>query len=253
MSCRKFHTISSALHLSDPKADAENAKNKGTPAFDRLCKVKPMYDQIRDGCKSFYHPHQNIAVDERMVASKARICLKQYQKDKPTKWGYKLFVLADSLNAYTWDFSINKGKFPVDQSQQGKGLSYESVMALVDEKFLGSGYKLYVDNFYTSPMLFRDLRKKTIWACGTIRSNRVGFPKNTINRLPKNAPRGSIRWKRDDQLLFIEWKDTREVLMCSSFHSANEGQTVQRRVKMGGGEWTMMTIPIPSVVLDYNK
>ncbi|KAL1258006.1 hypothetical protein QQF64_011250 [Cirrhinus molitorella] len=56
MSCRKFHTVSSSLHLSNPKVDAENAKKKGTPAFDRLCKDKPLYDQIWDGCKSFYQP-----------------------------------------------------------------------------------------------------------------------------------------------------------------------------------------------------
>ncbi|KAI2645260.1 PiggyBac transposable element-derived protein 4 [Labeo rohita] len=253
MSCRKFLAISSALHLSDPKVDAENEKKKGTPAFDRLCKLKPLYNQIREGCKSFYQPHQNIVIDERMVASKARISLKQYMKDKPTKWHYKLFVLPDSQNAYTWDFFIYEGKSPVAQNPQNKGLSYESVMALVDEKVLGSGYKLYVDNFYTSPLLFRELLKKNIWACGTIRSNRVGFPQTTLNRLPKNAPRGSIRWKRDNQLLFIEWKDTREVLMCSSLHSANGGQTVQRRVKTGDGQWTTMTIPIPTVVSDYNK
>ncbi|CAM4731032.1 unnamed protein product [Leuciscus chuanchicus] len=44
----KFQAVSSALHLSDPKVGTENAKNKGTPAFDRLCEVKPVYDQIRD-------------------------------------------------------------------------------------------------------------------------------------------------------------------------------------------------------------
>ncbi len=137
--------------------------------------------------------------------------------------------------------------------KQNKLKDYESVMALVDEKMLGTGYKLYVDNFYTSPSLFRDLLQKGIWACGTIRSNRVGFLQATDNRLPRNAPRGSIRWIRNDKLLFVEWKDTREVLMCSSFHSANGARTVQRRMRTRSGEWTALTAPIPAAVADYNK
>ncbi|KAF3849547.1 hypothetical protein F7725_019266 [Dissostichus mawsoni] len=39
-----------------------------------------------------------------MVASKTGMT--QYMKAKPTKWGFKLFVIADSRNGYTIDFSV---------------------------------------------------------------------------------------------------------------------------------------------------
>lgn len=37
-----------------------------------------------------------------------------------------------------------------------KGLSHDVVSSLMDPSFLGRSYHLYVDNFYTSPKLFRD-------------------------------------------------------------------------------------------------
>ncbi|ROL50574.1 PiggyBac transposable element-derived protein 4 [Anabarilius grahami] len=157
----------------DPKVDAENDQKKGTPEYDRLCRIKPLYQDIRDACRASFHPFQNISIDERMVASKARHGLKH-------------------------------------------------------------------------PKLFRDLLAKRIFACGTVRANRIGHSK-------KHAPRGNIRWFREDDLLFVDWKDKRDVLMCSTFHKAFNGDTIKRNVKGADGVWAIQDFPVPAAVLDYNK
>lgn len=72
------------LHLSSLEAGEANAQEKGTYSYDRLCKFKPLYQQIRDTCRAHFHPRQDVAIDERMVKSKARIS-RQYMSAKPTK------------------------------------------------------------------------------------------------------------------------------------------------------------------------
>ncbi|XP_053199873.1 piggyBac transposable element-derived protein 4-like [Scomber japonicus] len=248
MSGRKFIAISRSLHLSSPDNDEANTRRRGTAGYDRLCKVKPMYSQVREMCRAHFHPRQNISIDERMLKSKARTSLRQYMKSKPTKWGYKLFVLADSSTGYTYDFFIYEGKgAPII-----KGLSYDSVMKLIDVPVLGQGYKLFVDNFYTSPALFLDLLDKKVWACGTIREQRIGFPRDRPGGLDSKSPRGTIRWIREGPLVFVQWRDTKNVNICSTIHPAHGEHTVQRRVK-ADGQWAEQAIPAPPGVSDYNK
>ncbi|XP_062262495.1 piggyBac transposable element-derived protein 4-like [Platichthys flesus] len=242
MSCRKFLRITRALHLSSLKKDAANEKKRGTAAYDRLSKIKPLYEEMREACKRNYQPRQDIVIDERMVSSKASTGL-------PSKKGYRLFVLADSTSGYTWDFFVYEGKL---QGNSGNGVTYDCVMAFLDPRLRGSGYKLFVDNFYTSPALFLDLLEMKVWACGTIRKNRHGVPETDVHVLDSKSPLGSIRWIRRDSVLFVQWRDTKDFFMCSTIHTAHSEETVQRKVQGADGRRAVKHIPVPPAVNEYN-
>jgi len=82
------------LHVVDPATEA---------AGEKLCKVASFINQFKSRCVTLYLPAKQVAVDERMVKSCHRSGIQQYigihlHKDKPTKWGIKLWVLPDNAN-----------------------------------------------------------------------------------------------------------------------------------------------------------
>ena len=71
----------------------------------------------------------------------------------------------------TYLFTLGK-----DESLQhgGRGHTHAIVVALL-EGLEGRGHHVYVDNYYTSPALFTELRDLGFGACGTVRINRRGL------------------------------------------------------------------------------
>ncbi|XP_054620433.1 exosome complex component RRP42 isoform X2 [Dunckerocampus dactyliophorus] len=245
MSRDRFEAILWSLHLSSPQEDEENEGKRNTPQYDSLFKLKPLYSEIVNACKAHFQPYKNICVDERLVASKTHVHARESMKNKLTKLGYKLFVLADCSTGYTWNFFICR-----ESNMDTSG--HTSVMDLLPAPLLGSGYSLYVDHFCTSPALFAELFARGIGCCGAMRKNINGFPQTEDNDLPRKAARGDLRWIRKDKLLFVKWMDMHEVSMCSTFHKAFSGQTVERKVKEDGA-WAIKHIPVPDAVVDYNQ
>ncbi|XP_019750737.1 piggyBac transposable element-derived protein 4-like isoform X2 [Hippocampus comes] len=250
MSRDRFEAILWSLHLSDPKDNDKKESRKGIRLHDRLFKIKPLYTDIVSACKANFQPQKNISINQRVVPS-ARITAKpQCTNGKASALGFKLLVLADSLTAYTWNFFVCSEK--TVSSTIGQSLRDRTIMDIVDPSRLGGGYKLFVNNFYSSPTLFRDLQKFNIGCCGPIRKNQVGFPKTTENDLPAKAEKGDLRWLRKADLLFVKWMGPQKVTMCSSLHVACSGQTMKSKVKVNGGR-QMKRITIPDAVQDYNR
>lgn len=93
----RFRAIMAFFRCNDPTAMDNN---------DKLRHVRYLIDNVKQSCQEFFQCSKEVAVDERMVQSKHRSGMRQYNKNKPTKWGLKLWVLADSDTGYTYNFNV---------------------------------------------------------------------------------------------------------------------------------------------------
>ena len=96
----------------------------------------------------------------------------------------------------------------------GNGITHDTVMQMV-ENFQDKGHHLYMDNFYTSPTPFSSLWDVGIGACGTVRCNRIGVP-TSIKNPPTKLKKGDIISEKKENLMFLKWKDKREVTLLTT-------------------------------------
>ena len=97
--------------------------------------------------------------------------------DKPVKFGVKLFMLYDSKTGYCKNFTMYAGKD--DRAVGNVGKTGAVVMELVNYSF-HSNHHLYMDNFYTSPILLILLKEEMEMAAGTSRP-RKNYPSEELH------------------------------------------------------------------------
>ncbi|XP_059168114.1 piggyBac transposable element-derived protein 4-like [Physella acuta] len=244
MTKKRFTQIMSFLKVSN--FETENPD-------DKLSKVRFLYEYIHRKCQALYQPNQHLSIDERMVRNKGRYTFRQYIRDKPTKWGMKLWVLAESITGYTYDFEVYLGKQDKTPQTSTFGLAYDVVMRL-SKSVMNQGYLLFFDNFYTSVKLLKDLFKCGIGACGTILKNRKGFPiaLKDVKSFEKVSKRGDMRWFREREIVTVQWRDNKTVSVMSNFMTANGSAKVNRRTKVGG-IFTQLSVDQPHIIQEYNS
>ncbi|XP_049954699.1 piggyBac transposable element-derived protein 3-like [Schistocerca serialis cubense] len=173
MPVKRFLKIMKILHLND------NYKipKKGEIGFERLYKLEPMLDHLYSCFKKLFHPARYLSVDEYMVGFKGRRCLEQYMPNKPIKRGFKIWVIACAGTGYCLGPSVYEGK------EEG-GNSYKFLGEFVIEKLAAPyerlGNCLFFDNFFSNVVMMKNLLRKNLFACATIRQTRKFFPKDKL-------------------------------------------------------------------------
>lgn len=127
-------------------------------AYDKLYKLRPMINGMKEKFEHSYNIGQKVCVDEHMVKGKGRNPFKQYLPMKPIKRGTKIWELACSCCGYLYDFQVYTGK---SGGNAEKGLAHRVVTDLVAQ-LQDRGTVLYIDNFFTSIPLLQELSELSI-------------------------------------------------------------------------------------------
>ena len=249
MSRNKFESLMTFLHVVDKETESQLKADN-----DKLAKVRPLSDSLNEKCRKFCQPNMEVSIDERMVRSKAHFSFKQYIRNKPTKWGFKLWCLCNAKNGYTIRFSVYRGK--TGEVVSGNGLGYDVVFSLMTD-YLDQGYSLYVDNFYSSPTLATDLFDHKTHITGTLEKKRKSVPDKVKEMYDiindKDSHRGDGFYVRDGCIVYSAWKDTKGIVVLSTKHPGYSESTVKRSGKDSSGHHEKRDIPIPSPIYYYNQ
>ena len=124
----------------------------------------------------------------------------------------------------------------------GLGHSETVVMKLM-EKRLDCGHMLYVDTFYTSVVLAKQLLKRKTLLCGTLTRNRKHLLEAVVSAKLKTGQR-IVR--RNGQIAVVKWKGRRDVLTLSTAHA---GKMIESSKVNTRGEHVRK----PDTVIDYNQ
>ena len=188
---------------------------RGDPNYDTAFKIRPIINYLVPKWQRYYGPDKEVSVDESMIPFKWRTSLMQYMPAKPTKWGIKAWGLADAASGYMYNWKLYLGK---DGDRPADVPLGTFVVTAISEPLYNKGHVVYIDNYFSSPALFKLLADNQTGACGTLRANRQGVP-NSIKRAQPRAGQPPVT-DQDGHILFIPWYDKKVVNLITTVHSA---------------------------------
>ena len=121
-------------------------------------------EYIRNNCRKIPQEHQ--AIDEQIIPTKSRIAIKQYNPQKPHKWGYKVVSRAGA-SGFIYDFELYTGKGTVG-CPDGIGVSSAFVLRLAENISKHKNYKLFYDNWFSSLALSAELEKRNTMSVNSL-------------------------------------------------------------------------------------
>jgi hypothetical protein len=138
----RFFHILRFLHFENN----DKPPNHDNPDYDRLWKIRKIFDTLNNKFCELYNLTEHLAVDEVIMLYKRRVVIWQYIPKKHKRFGIKIYKLCESLG-HTYDMSVYLGKQRQNATTQITA-THGTVLQVI-QRVEGLGHKIFMDNYFT--------------------------------------------------------------------------------------------------------
>ena len=240
----RFEEIFSCLHFAD------NNHLNGT---DKFAKIRPLMTRLNTLFLQYAPSTECHSFDESMVEYFGKHGCKQMIRNKPIRFGFKMWCGATHHGYMVW-FDPYQGKGSCGAADRGLGLGGNLVAhyahILLDRAQIK--YHLFCDNFFSSRKLMIHLKSVNVQCTGTVRENRLDNCPLVSKATMKKTERGENDYKVDtaNEVIFVKWNDNSVVNMCSNAVGIEPKATAKR---YSAKERSQINVSQPACIHMYNK
>lgn len=214
MSLKRFEFLLRCMRFDDAN---DRQQRKRT---DKLAPIRKVFDDFVARCQENYVTGENVTIDEMLESFRGRCGFRQYIKNKPARYGIKIFSMVDSTNYYTFNMEVYVGKQPEGQYLVDNS-AFNVVKRLV-QPILNSGRNLTTDNWFTSFPLAKYLLENNITTVGTVRKNKTDLPRIFTDSKGRDRNSSLFGFQKDTTIVSYVPKEGKIVILLSTLHHTEE-------------------------------
>ena len=191
---------------------------------DRFAAIRDLFEDCNKNFGKSLIPEDYLSLDETLYPMRTQIAFKQYNPDKPAKYGLLFKSINCARYPYTYQSHVYCGKPQGDPNEHYVSGTFNYIVQLVNK--LGNhhnldGRNISMDRLYTSFKIANWLLDKKITMVGTFQANRVGIPPDLKKVDDRDLLSNKVFWQDNGKTNISSYvvktsKGKKNVLMLST-------------------------------------
>ena len=195
---------------------------------DRFAAFREFLEDFNERCARMRNPSEYLSIDETLYPYRGNVKFRQYNPSKPARYGLLYRSISDSRVPYTYFTLAYAGK-PESQPDQFYVTGTDNYT-----KYLVDSLKQYVqlrgrnismDRYFTSLPVAEYLLENDITVVGTLRSHRIGLPKELTEVKDRDDLSVKYAFTEDGNIMLVSYvvkkkSGKRNILMLTTMHKS---------------------------------
>lgn len=221
MSQNRFEFLISILQFDQVENRAERWEN------DRFTAFRSFFNKFNEHCSMLRIPSDFLSLDETLYPFRGRRSMKQYNPNKPAKYGLLYRSISDARLPYTYITLPYAGKpnniIPESEYVTGTDNYTKYLVKGLRRSVDIRGRNISMGCFFTSMEVSRWLQEKGLTVVGTLKSNRQGIPEAIKSVTERDDLSVKYAYCDDIKSLLVSYvvkkkRGWKNVLVLSSMH-----------------------------------